>query len=53
MGEMGEFMAKLGKLISKISIMRLILILFTLIGCLYQVAQVVQNYLKFETKIDV
>ena len=40
-------------LISKISITYLIFILFTLIGCLYQVTQVIKVNLKFETKVDV
>ena len=50
---MGQLIDGLRTLISKISITYLIFILFTLIGCLYQVTQVIKVYLKFETKVDV
>ena len=41
------------KLIPKISIKYLLFIIFIIIGCLYQIIQVTQLFLKFETKIEV
>ena len=47
-------MAKLFNFIkSKLSLKYLLFILFVLFGCLYQVVQITEVFLKFETKIDV
>lgn len=49
---MAKFLTKLIKLTLKISLKYLIFI-FILIGCSYQVIQVIKVYLEFETKVDV
>ena len=50
---MAEFFKKLKKLKWKLSWKYLLFILFIIIGCSYQVIQIVKVYLEFETKIDV
>ena len=50
---MGKLKQILNKLNSQISWKYLLFILIILIGCSYQVIQVIQVYLQFETKIDV
>ena len=51
--EMGKLKLILNKLNSKISWKYLLFIFIIIIGCSYQVIQVIQVYLEFETKIDV
>lgn len=50
---MAELLMKLRSLKCKELIIRLIFFLFVISGCLYQIIQVIEVYLKFETKVDV
>ena len=51
--EMEKFDTNSKKLIPKLSIKYLIFIIIIIIGCSYQISQLTQVFLKFETKVDV
>ena len=50
---MSKFNVNLRKFIPKLSIKHLLFVILIIIGCSYQIIQVTQVFLKFETKIDV
>ena len=50
---MAKFNENLRKLLSKLSIKYLLFIIIIIIGCSYQIIQLTQVFLKFETKVDV
>ena len=49
---MAKFNVNLRKLLPKLSIKFLLFIIFIIIGCSYQIIQLTQVFLKFETKVD-
>ena len=49
---MAKFNVNLRKLLPKLSIKYLIFIIFIIIGCSFQIIQLTQVFLKFETKVQ-